>query len=72
MRIKKINTQNRRDFYADMICEHCGHIELNVSGYDDSYFHNKIIPDMTCKRCGKKATSDYRPLSPKYSDYQTI
>jgi len=27
MRILKIREQHRRDFWADYICEHCGHIE---------------------------------------------
>ena len=68
MKIQKINSQNRRDFYADMVCEHCGNIEKNVSGYDDNYFHRNVIPDMKCKQCGKKSLEDYRPLSTKYPD----
>jgi hypothetical protein len=68
MKIKKITNQIRRDFRADMECEHCGNIEKNVSGYDDSYFHSKVIPDMECKKCGKKASDDYRPLTTKYPD----
>lgn len=68
MKIKQITSQIRRDFRADMECEHCGHIEKNVSGYDDSYFHSKVIPDMKCKKCGKKANEDYRPLTTKYPE----
>lgn len=68
MKIKKINSQHRRDFYADYECEHCGHIEKNQSGYDDSYFHENVIPNMTCKSCGKKAGDEYRPLTTKYPD----
>ena len=68
MKIKKINSQSRRDFWADMECEHCGHIEKNVSGYDDAFFHQNVIPEMKCKQCGKKASEDYRPLTTKYPE----
>jgi primosomal protein N' len=67
MKIQKINSQNRRDFWADMVCDHCGHVEKNVSGYDDDYFHRNVIPNMKCKKCGKVAGDDYRPLGTKYA-----
>jgi hypothetical protein len=60
IRILKIISQHRRDFYANMICEHCGHIEENVSCYDDEYFHKYEIPNMKCEVCGKRANDDYR------------
>ena len=72
MRIKQINSQSRRDFRADYECEHCGHIEKNVSGYDDSFFHQNVIPEMACKICHKKADETYRALAPKYSDDKII
>ena len=53
MKIIKITSQHRRDFWADLECEGCGHIEKDVSGYDDSYFHNEVIPGMKCPKCGK-------------------
>ena len=56
MKIKKITNQIRRDFRADMECEHYGNIEKNFSGYDNSYFHSKVIPNIKCKKCGKKAS----------------
>jgi Zn finger protein HypA/HybF involved in hydrogenase expression len=46
---------SRRDFRADMKCESCGNIEKNVSCYDDNYFHRQVIPNMECKKCGKKS-----------------
>jgi Zn finger protein HypA/HybF involved in hydrogenase expression len=55
MKILEKTYQHRRDFRADMVCEHCGHIEKNVSGYDDTYFHTEVIPNMVCKKCGKKS-----------------
>lgn len=67
MKIKRIISQYRRDFTAIYECEHCNHEEKR-SGYDDSYFHTNVIPDMKCPKCGKKARDDYRPLATKYSD----
>ena len=41
-------------------------------GYDDSYFHIKVIPEMGCPKCGKKAKDSYRPLATKYADSEVI
>lgn len=67
MKIKQIISQYRRDFQAIYSCEHCGH-EKQSYGYDDAYFHNNVIPDMKCDKCGKKASYEYRPLAPKYDE----
>ena len=72
MRIKQINDQVRRDFWADYECEHCGHIEKNKNGYDDANFHQNVIPKMKCKKCGKTASNNYRPLTTKYQDTQVV
>ncbi len=71
MKIKEIKSQYRRDFRAIYKCEHCGHTEEG-HGYDDSHFHQHVIPNMKCPECGKKAPEDHRPLAPKYSDRVTI
>lgn len=71
MKIKRINSQHRRDFRADYECEHCGHIEEDRFGYDDAYFHQNVIPKMKCKKCGKTA-ENYRPLTTKYPDGQVV
>jgi rubrerythrin len=71
MKIKEIISQNRRDFRAVYICEHCNH-EYESSGYDDTYFHKKVIPDMECPECKKKADNNYRPLATKYHDSETV
>lgn len=67
MKIKKITSQLRRDFEAVYVCENCG-FEEESYGYDDSNFHENVIPNMKCKKCGLKADRDYRPLKPKYDD----
>lgn len=71
MRIKEITSQTRRDFKAIYECEHCGNTKTS-SGYDDRNFHENVIPAMICKKCGKKATDNYRPLTPKYKDYDVV
>jgi ribosomal protein L37AE/L43A len=71
MKIKKILSQSRRDFTAIYKCEHCGY-EHEGYGYDDSNFHNNVIPGMKCKECGKISHKDSRVLAPKYSDDTVI
>jgi len=53
MKIKEIVSQHRRDFRAIYVCEHCGY-EMEDSGYDDAFFHTKVIPDKVCPSAGKK------------------
>ena len=67
MKIKKIISQYRRDFRAIYQCEHCNE-EHEDSGYDDAHFHNNVVPNMTCAKCGKKAKENYKPLSTKYPE----
>ena len=72
MKIKKITRRNRRDFTAIMICEHCDHIFENKYGYDDTYYHSKIIPKMKCNKCGKISPDNYIPNTPKYNQNEII
>jgi len=67
MRIQKILSQSRRDFRAIYECEHCGHTEEG-HGYDDEYFHTKVIPERKCVDCGKTAGDNYQPLTTKYPE----
>lgn len=46
------------DFSALMECEHCGNIQKLSSGYEDSYYHDRVIPAMTCKKCGKNRAGE--------------
>lgn len=68
MKIKEITSMSRRDFRADMECEHCGSVEKGVSGYDDTYFHENVIPKMKCKKCNKIGREDSIPMQPKYPE----
>lgn len=71
MKIKQIENQIRRDFRATYECEHCGFTQQG-GGYDDANFHNNVIPNMVCPKCGEKADENYRPLTPKYSANQVV
>lgn len=53
MRIKLITFQMGNDFAAVMECEHCQATQKLSSGYNDSFYHQQVIPAMTCKSCGK-------------------
>ncbi len=67
MKIKKILSQYRRDFYADYECEHCHFIVKEQYGYDDANFHKNVIPNMKCPVCGKISPENYQPRAPKYA-----
>lgn len=71
MKIKTIESQGRRDFYAIYECEHCGHTTRG-SGYDDDNFHRNVIPAMKCEKCGKTAAEDYRPLGTRYAEHEVV
>ncbi len=72
MKIKKITWQNRRDFKAVYECEHCGAVTDEKWGYDDTNYHQNVIPKMKCEVCGKTADKSYRPLTTKYPDWMTV
>jgi len=58
MKIIKILSQSRRDFVAMMHCEFCEQKCINNEGYDDRYYHDNVIPDMKCEKCGKSTNSE--------------
>ena len=68
MKIRKITSQSRRDFEAVYECEHCGATKEG-GGYDDTHFHQNVIPAMKCDVCGKTADSTYRPMATKHADH---
>lgn len=70
MKIKDIIRQYRRDFCAIYECQFCGATK-QASGYDDANFHQNVIPQMVCEKCGKSVVSecaDYRALTTKYPE----
>lgn len=57
MKIKEITYEARRDFHAIMNCEFCNHDQILKSGYDDRYYHDNVIPEMKCEKCGESTLS---------------
>ena len=75
MRIHEMISQHRRDFTAIMRCEFCGHQEKESSGYDDTYYHTNVIPNMKCENCNKSTISEgaeIKPQATKYPDNYVI
>jgi transcription elongation factor Elf1 len=68
MKIKNKTQQYRRDFDANLVCEHCGHEQKLLGAYDDAYFHNNVIPNIKCENCGQKAPEDYTPMETVYPE----
>ena len=61
---------HRRDFQAIYECEFCGSTHESY-GYDDSNFHNNVIPNMVCKKCSKKSEEVFSHASnPDWMQYQ--
>lgn len=60
MKLINILSQYRRDFQGEYKCEFCGHIERDegMSSYDDRNFHDNVIPNMECPKCGKSTKSE--------------
>lgn len=52
MKIKEMLSQHRRDFRAIYECENCRYTKEGY-GYDDRNFHDNVIPNMKCEKCGK-------------------
>jgi ribosomal protein L37AE/L43A len=71
MKIKEILSQSRRDLRCIYVCEHCD-FEFTGSGYDDTNFHQNVIPKMECKECQMISPEGYRGYAPKYNDNQQI
>jgi ribosomal protein L37AE/L43A len=71
MKIKEIKSQHRRDFTAIYQCQFCGHT-YEGSGYDDTNFHQNVVPDKKCEKCGKSTNSEPgekpRAFAPRYPD----
>lgn len=60
MKIERITWQSGNDFYADMVCQLCGHHQELKTGYNDQYYHSKVIPAMECEKCGMSTNKWYK------------
>lgn len=75
MKIISIIDQTRRDFRANIECEICGHQDVLSNGYDDRNYHDKILPAIKCKNCGKSRNDagikgDFTKT--RYAEYEVI
>ena len=74
MKKKEITNQTRRDFNAIYECENCGHTQKGY-GYDDRNFHDNVIPEMKCKKCGKSRNDlgiNGEFTQTKYEDWEVV
>lgn len=62
MMIQEYTFESGRDFGAIMVCEHCGGTQKNGHGYNDSNYHNNVIPAMCCEKCGKSSADEVSAL----------
>jgi hypothetical protein len=53
MKIINYTSEHRNDFSAKIQCEHCDHVQDLRYGYHDDNYHNRVLPAITCKACGK-------------------
>lgn len=58
MRIKQLDACYGRDLYGKLECEHCGNIEKLSGGYDDNYWHTKVLPSFNCASCQKNRAGE--------------
>ena len=71
MKIKKIVSQFRFDFRADLECEHCGSVQRLNTGYDDAFYRAHVLPSITCKACGKDRAGNV-PQEPNDEGFVSI
>jgi hypothetical protein len=59
MKLIEIIAQSRRDFQGKYECEFCGHIDTDngLDSYDDRYYHDEVIPNTKCRKCGESTLS---------------
>lgn len=58
MKITRFLASHRNDFDAELECEHCGGTHELHGGYNDSYYHSRVMPSITCMKCGKNRAGE--------------
>ena len=69
MKILGVTWKHRFDFDALAECEFCGNEQILKNGYDDSRFHNQVVPAIKCIKCDKR-TNDEVPEGISDPGYQ--
>ena len=60
MKIISLDQGNGRDLYGMMKCEHCNTSARLSGGYNDAFWHEKVLPAFHCKECGKNRAGELR------------
>ena len=68
MKITKVTNRINNDFWATVSCEHCGAVVTNWSGYEDTNYHQNVMPKFHCKECGQNRAGETKALTPKQVD----
>lgn len=71
MRIKEYISVLGRDFSALLECEHCGEKQKITTGYNDAYYHHRVIPAITCRSCGRNRAGDI-PAQPNHEGLRYV
>ncbi|MGK4186745.1 hypothetical protein AB0X98_00975 [Rothia koreensis] len=71
MHLNKKESQHRRDFVGLFGCEHCGH-QQHMNGYDDTYFHEAVIPTITCHACDQQAAPTMARTRPHVAPWAVL
>lgn len=50
----------RNDCTMDCQCEHCNHIEVDKSAYNDNYYIYSVVPDRYCTKCKKNTEGHFK------------
>lgn len=58
MYIEAISNQYGNDLYGTLKCEHCGSTEKLSGGYNDHFWHSKVLPSFHCTSCRKNRAGD--------------
>lgn len=58
MKIKAISACYGRDLYGTLECEHCGSTQKLTGGYDDTHWHQNVLPAFHCQSCNKNSAGE--------------
>lgn len=58
MKISSLKNGNGRDLYGTLTCEHCEAEEPLIGGYNDSHWHDRVLPAFHCGTCGKNRAGE--------------
>lgn len=64
MKIIEITDRYGNDLYGVIQCEHCQEKQKLTGGYDDSYYHNHVMPAKHCTKCGMNRAGETKKESP--------